>query len=416
MSHPDPDVIQTSPSVPGNPAASHGSGSLGSRIRGEVLEFSSALRSLFEQTSGGATRPSDLARALNIDVPLASRLFRVAHALDASEAMDYLPTLNQARRVIEAAMGLAPGAAADRALAALRRFEGLAGELGEDQRDFESIVSMHLPSGVRRVELAQRRAAYRANTHLWGMTTDCFFNMCVFVPSSEPGVFDAALTVGYLGARLLRPGGDFRVRVSSENIPSRVEGTGSEGPGGPPGQAMLLREFSTVTDAMLTRVEQPGSGGLSEVVLGGSLPTDAQTVVTRHFLRAAARTSEADSCCIEYLASSPTARLHMDIAVPVGATIPSSVRALAHANRHDPRLGYDRIPRDRVPLYETPQAFTNEVRMPPAMGVPRLTEMFDSCIAWLGLEGRRFDIYRCDVDCPMLHSVTCLRVGFGDQA
>ena len=42
--------------------------------------------------------------------------------------------------------------------------------------------------------------------------------------------------------------------------------------------------------------------------------------------------------------------------------------------------------------------------------------MLSDRIAWLGLEGQRFDIYRCDVDFPMLHSVTCLCAAFKDGA
>ncbi len=176
------------------------------QIRDDVAWLSATLAKLFAQLPGPTARSTDLAHTLGVDKPLGSRLFRIARSADPAEAVGLLPTVNQLLRAVRTAGAKAPGAAADEALAAAERLAAAVEELGGDQRRFESVVSATSPKGVRRVELAQRRGAFRANTHLWGGSVDCTAGVLALLPGSDPGMVDGVYVFGNVGVKATRAG------------------------------------------------------------------------------------------------------------------------------------------------------------------------------------------------------------------
>src|SRR5690349_21978367 len=112
-----------------------------------------SLSRLLDHLPAPVERAAELERALQIDSPLAWRVFRIARAVDPAEAVEHLPTVNQLRRAVGQAEGHVPKAVYDGAMSAIERLGGIVSSLGGDQRGFESLVSALSPGGVRRVEL-----------------------------------------------------------------------------------------------------------------------------------------------------------------------------------------------------------------------------------------------------------------------
>lgn len=373
------------------------------RIRGEFATLGRALSALLESLPMDTRRPSDLARFLGLDNPLASRLIRLARASSVVEAVELMPTLNQLRSAVARAGESVPGPAALEAGAALDRFQALVDELGGDQSWFESLASMHLSGGVRRVDMAHRRAAFKANSHLWGRTAECLSAMAILYLADDGDSLDAVYNFGYIKARVLHPNRSFvsTTHTVMANNPESMKRLNSPS---------LLREWSDIQEASISKTFDSEGRAHTEVRLHGQQSTTPQSIVTRQILPRFAALCEPDSCFYSMTATWPMARMHFDVAVESGLSDPSSLRLEAHANAKEPGKWND-DPSERVPMHELPQVFRNVDAVPPVTGVPRIPQLFESSLEWGGLKGKRFDVYRCNIEYPMMHAMVRMRVG-----
>jgi hypothetical protein len=377
-----------------------------SRIRAEVAELSASLSALFSALPTPVRRAPDLVRALGVDNPLACRLLRVARAADPAEAVEYLPTVNQVRHAVNQAAELAPGPAADGARTAVERFAGLVDELGCNQRGFESLVSALSPRGVRRVDHQHRRAAFRANAHMWGLSAECVAVVNVLVPGAEPGWFDFHAVQGFVGARIMRP--DARVAVKGRLRAPSGENAAADGTAIP--GAVLMEAFSTLRDAALHEEEGRAGFRATRIEFKGVRPTHAETLFIRRTVARFAPTGTEEYAATNSLVTWPAAMIHKELIVPAGTTDPATAVLEAYANRDDPKGAYELDPRDRVPLHEEVQVIRNVTAPPPAPELPRLPELFAAVTGAHAGAGVRFDVYRVRIAFPMLHSLVSLRV------
>ena len=385
------------------------------QIRAEVARLSSSLEALFRHLPGAGRRALDLVRSLGIDNPLACRVLRVAHAADPAEAVEFLPTVNQIRRVVELAAERAPGAEADSARAAMQSFEQLVDELGVDQKGFESLVSALTPRGVRRVEMAHRRAAYRANAHMWGVSAECMVQVTVLLPDKEGKKLDLHAIDGFVGARITRPNARviFAARTRPDNMTpdemiSRAaaerDQVGRELPA-----AALLTEFSTLQGAALREVQYAGFRG-TRVDFKGVRPADAENIFIHRHVKGIVGLDSDEYARSNSMISWPTMMLHKDLVLPAGYTDPTTLSQRAFARREDPKAVFEFDPEDEVPLLESPAMYLNVDAAPHTANVPRLPEIVSWILDSHGARGTRLDVYRGEVEFPMLHSMISMMV------
>src|SRR5262249_23121903 len=147
----------------------------------------------------------DLERALGLQTPLAWRIYRLSRAADAASAVEFLPTVRQLERVVAKAAKSVPAAIIDRANAAVAQVAAVVEQVGGNQGGFESVASGLSPAGVRRVEIEHRRAAFRGNSHLWGLQAGCLVACGIEQPGAEPGTRDGIVVRGLLDLQALRP-------------------------------------------------------------------------------------------------------------------------------------------------------------------------------------------------------------------
>lgn len=397
------------------PALSNGTPSgVESQIRTEVAALSSSIAALFSMLPNGGRRAPDLVKALGIDNPLACRVLRVAHAADPAEAVEFLPTVNQIKRVVDLAAERSPGVEAQTAQAAVLKFERVVDELGIDQKGFESLVSALSPRGVRRVEMAHRRAAYRANAHMWGVSTECMAMVMILIPDATGEKLDLHAVSGFVGARITRPNARvmFAARTRPDNIsPDEMihSAAGKELLGKDLPAATLLTEFSTLRGAALREVQYAGFRG-TRVDFKGVRPSDAENIFIHRHVRGVVAVNSDEFAKANSMVSWPAMMLHKDLILPAGYTDPTTLSHRAFARREDPKAVFELDLEDQTPLLEEPQAFVGVTSAPSSANVPRVSEIVEWIFDRHGARGMRMDVYRSEIEFPMMHSMINLQV------
>jgi hypothetical protein len=372
------------------------------QIREVLVGLCGALSAMIDRLPVAIERAADLERALSIDAPLAWRVFRIARAEDPAEAVAHLPTVNQLRRAVSAAAGLAPARVVEDAVQAVDKLAAMASTLGGDQRGFESLVSSLSPGGVKRVELQHRRSAFRANTHLWGIHVRCLSVVAVIHPNKSTGEIDGYFVHGYHDIRPTRPNVPIVMR---SRLKAHEVGTSPTAPA--PIVSMdtdYLDNFSTLPRPALAEME--GTDGFVEtrIQFRGLSPSDAETLTIGRYVTRAFLPGE-DVCDLKMIVTWPCEMLHADILIPTGLTDPATTGLELYANRDEPPKAFELRRDDRVPLHEQTKVFRGIETPPPAAAYPRLREVFDSVVETHGWGGGTYDLYRVQVPFPMMHGL-----------
>lgn len=384
-------------------------GRVDAQIRACVAELTTSLSALFNALPSPARRAPGLVKELGIDNPLACRLLRVANAADPAEAVEFLPTVNQIKRAVDRASVKAPAPIAEAARSAVARFDELVTELGVDQRGFESLVSALSPGGVRRVEMQHRRAAYRANSHLWGCSSELITTTMILVPNEEGRHLDMHAIRGYVGMRITRPNAHV-VFGSRMREPARAPDGRLITDGSSISDAQLLSEFSTVEGASLKEFGDITGFRGTRVEFKGVRPSDAETMFIRRFVPHFVPTNTNEYAASNTLCSWPTAMFQVDIVMPAGVADPASLAAEAYARREDPKGAFALEAYERVPQFESPRSALGVTSLPPSRECPQLPEIFATVAGPFIKRGLKFDAFRLQVPFPMLHSLQCLKV------
>ncbi len=261
------------------------------QIRAVMTGLCTALSKLLDRLPVAIERAADLERALQIDSPLAWRVFRIARAVDPAEAVEHLPTVNQLRRAVAQASGQVPMPVYEAAAGAVEQLGNIVSSLGGDQRGFESLVSALSPGGVRRVELQHRRSAFRANVHLWGMHVRCLSLLVIIHTNNETGEIDGYFVHGYHDVRPTRPGVPMIIR-------SRLKADAQHPvPEGAPQPAVshdtdFLEAYSTLPRPSLAVSAREDGFVETRVGFRGVSAADAETIMLGRYVKRAFDISE----------------------------------------------------------------------------------------------------------------------------
>lgn len=130
-------------------------------------------------------KATDLQRALAIPGTLAWQVFRVAHSRNLIAAADTVPGMKAIRRLVRAAeqQGVSPQSVAELTRSAAR-FEDLVQDVAGSRRTFNSLLTGLNREPDWKDELHYRRAAFEANSHIWGTQVGTKLVTLVFHPSS----------------------------------------------------------------------------------------------------------------------------------------------------------------------------------------------------------------------------------------
>lgn len=178
----------------------------------EAVQRVADLRGLFEKLIGCLPAPvssaTALQRATGLDMKLCWKVYRVVSAPDTLAAAQYVPGPANMRSLIETMSRLgAPAELLDKVAAAGEEFDTFVAAHAGDRRTFDSMVSGFAGAdNEQKTSQRQRRAAFQATSHIWGVQADALVMAMIQRPSAEdPARLDEIGLRAEYGVRRLRP-------------------------------------------------------------------------------------------------------------------------------------------------------------------------------------------------------------------
>ena len=107
--------------------------------------------------------------------------------------------------------------------------------------------------------------------------------------------------------------------------------------------------------------------------------------------------------------SVPCVEIISEMFVPAGWTDPTGARARVYARRHHPERVFAERRRDLLPQREMVSHFRPGDHLPSIDGAPDHARAVQEVLRRHGVQDQPFDVYRCRVEYPILHSLVMLR-------
>ena len=188
------------------PKEAIGADQFGRELSEHLAGLRSGLRQLLTEL-GSPRTPTLLRRQLDIGYTICWQLFQVVRAEDESAGTQNAPSLGALKRLVVAAE--AKGLTRDTAevvRAAADGFHRFIRQHAEDRDYFDSMVAGTTRSNNSQGVLVQRRrAAYRANSHVWGSQNDLWLvSALVRRSAGDPAKMDSIVLSRQQGLRRLR--------------------------------------------------------------------------------------------------------------------------------------------------------------------------------------------------------------------
>jgi hypothetical protein len=382
-------------------------------------QLRAAVASAIATIPGGIKRAADLQKATDLDAKLSWRMFKVAHAPDPLSAGPYVPNPSSIRTFLEAASRV--GVREDLLTAietASDDFEQFVTAHAGDRDTFDSMISA-LAQGedVEHANLRQRRSAFRANRHIWGLQATTQVR-CVFTDvGDDPARVNVVMIDGYVALRQLRRDAPMivsRARVADDRgNPLPVDREPID-PGAVSEHGIsLFRDFCSTPTPQLREVQAAAGFVYGELVSSGVGNRGAITCFTGWRARNVAGRYRAPN--------NMQAIVHGAVRVPCESiTICMLTRTglfegatpeLAVYSDHMAELPYpirthrmDKLllPDERV-MYLGRGA--NTLCSPE---IPQLANLAQAVFDRLGWDGDQFEVHRCTIAYPILPSTVAI--------
>ncbi len=372
-----------------------------------LVDLRDAVRRLVDSSPVPIRRAADLSRTLEVDAPLGWQVFRLAIATDPFAAVPYIPRAGSMDKVLRhAAERSFDGAAIEAARLAFDRFEEAIRRIAGGRGNFDAMVAALGREASGLIEVRHRGAAFRANTHVWGLSADTDHRVAVWHPGSWPGSEHVLSIFGKVNLRQLRPDAVLCLRssvvtdeggasVHAFRTLSLVEGFGSD----PPPAIEVVRD----PDAVRQVVRPAGVGSAGAI-------TFFIHELARDWNEGRAQTSWGLRCLVNV----PCKVMILDMLVPRGWSAPATARLTTHGSLSNPASVVENAEPFLLPTRETVRHLGAGQQGLEAMHtpeVPRCPEMIRAMLRRVEWEGAAFDVYRCRIRYPILHSMVALVVG-----
>jgi hypothetical protein len=370
-----------------------------------------ALAAILDQLRPPVLRASQLKRLLDMSQQVSWGLFNAATARDAHTLASLLPGRRAMETFFDAALrhGVPP-ASIDRARAAFARFEQSVERHAGNRGEFESMMA-DLGEGQDSAgsELKYKRAAFRANTILWGRQAQAFCAATILHPGATPGRLDEAFIKGLVGLRRTR-------RTTPMHTTEVVWRTPA--PGDPPAAPRvpidprevgpesigLLRDFcSRPTPEFRPRQGRPGLR-VHELMNDNLGRSGEVTYFTGDAYRddTAAPGTEGSLVGFSKIIDIPIQAYVGDVVIHKSAwgTGPPEVDVCAF--HIDGSLEYDEA--DRLPMTEKSEYLGEGIDAARTPLIPRYADLLTYAIERMGWNPDEFRVFRCRVEYPVMYT------------
>jgi hypothetical protein len=378
-----------------------------------------ALAEVVAGVPGRVAKPTDLQRALRVDLNLCCKVLKAVSAPGVLPVGLHLPGVLALRSFLKAARKAGvDDAVVDAAVDATEAFNDLVTAHADDRTTFDSMVaSLVVSEDAAQVDFQHRRATARGQAHLFGMQARALIKCLLVQPSADdPAQLDLANLTGFVSLRLWRPARSPIVLTpayttnddAAATRPVRREPLDPDADGA--GGATLLPEFCEGPGVQLREVPASPGRVLGELVGVGIGNKAAVTCVEGHLNRAAVPRYRDDANRIGgHLAEIrvPCDALFLDLLVrddtfgPLRPTVNMCADHLAES-RAPGASPWQRL------AYESVEHLGKGASVLYTPDYARYPELARHAFDRLGWDAERFDVYRCRIEYPVLPSTVAL--------
>lgn len=387
-----------------------------------IAELQRAFAELLNAIPGGVHRAVDIERGLGLNKKLAWQVFKVAQSEQPLAEAANVPTRPSMRRLLSAAADKRISSKViRRTMEAFEKFEAFVNTHGGDREGFLALTSGLGLEGSKEADLRMRKALLRANAQAWGVQIGV--STRTFIIQRRPksaDLFDGILLSGYVGMQRLRAGAPMTLNawVKFANDPAKGAHQDSGKAGSRTtsvsrpetrGLEVLSKFSSQPMPELLTR---PGTDGNieTEIVFPVSGRAGAVTIYTSQSSSAGA-VGEQSRYSLTPLTATPTEILIAEMLIPEGLSDPATASVAVYGRRGAVERVTERRTIDLLPQTETATYLGLREAVPPISEVPQHADAVREVLANVGWLGTKFDVYRCRVGYPILHTLICLDVG-----
>jgi hypothetical protein len=383
---------------------------------GHVLsEYRTALLDLVHAAAGEG---ADLERSMGLDKTLAWKVTSATACAHPFDVARHIPGKSAIRIIIQA--GKKQGverALLTRVEEAYREYERLIATHAGDRATLEMMLLGYAEKERARADRDYRKAAFRANSYVFGIQAQTIFRTYIIHPSdSAPGMFDCISLRGHIGLRRIRAEAPWivhRPRVTDDrgrHLPLRAPQAldakvrAQDNPLAVPwmhdycSQPLpdVQRVAGTQGRIHCEILNGPvGNTGITTCILGETIPGVGPT----------ARCEGHSSVELVLRADMPVKRLILDQLVhrDLLEQAAPDLRIYSELNGPTPP-GDDANLRHQLPTTEIPQRLGADVTSMHCADIPRYTDLLRDALKSQGLDPAKFIAYRSTIDYPPIPS------------
>lgn len=374
------------------------------RLRGALFGLISAL-------PGDVRRAADLSRALDVDTKTSWRLFKIASSTDPLGAGIHVPGRASIKRALKTAeRRQVPaekiGAVAD----AFDAFEDLVRRVAGDRTTFGTMVSAISDGDDGQTDLTHRRAAFRANSHIWGVQSRAQLVTHILHPSvAKPELFDVGVLQGSFDLRRLRRDATWPIANLSSRHDKGGAVTSAPRPLDESAPTGFLWRFCDQPSAPL-RVGGQAAGYANVELLGDrvGIPSES-TYLFGHVMRELVpwyRTEQDTHVRTRASTRTPTELLVFDVLVhhDTFGKVETETSLLSDVTRDQRVTDPQKCEQHRLPTRDEAVYLGQGISLLHAPELPRYTEALEWSLERLGWDPESFHAFRCRAVYPVLPS------------
>lgn len=379
-------------------------GGILSECRGVLSDFRAAAGRLIKAAPTRIDRATDLQVSLGINARLAWQFFRLANSEDVLASVGYIPLPDGMEKVLAAARRARfKPTAVEGAAKAYGRFEELSALHAGDRASFDAMVSGLQDGASEHIEATARRAAYRANAQLWGVQAMTTYR-CLIAGAAGTGMESPSVIIqGSRGVHALRP--RRRLPVCRRTITMTPDGEGAETVPEVVTSGLIEDFCSANLPRIKTRVHGSVAGDFIELTgLGLTARVDVfrSTMLRSPF--------DSDELGVTSMIRTPSEEYVADLVVPAGVVDPSTATVRVYGCLEDVPSAEPVSEEYLLASDHRVEYLGHDLDALELDSFKRCPELIRFVLRDIGRGRESFDLFRCRVRYPVLHTVYSLRV------
>ena len=368
---------------------------------GKVVKgLQSALRQVFSSLSRDMSRPTDLQNLLGVRASLAWQVYRFTKSQSPLEAVKFLPLSDAMQKFFEVAKRKSNvKASVEQATKAYDELQRFIEQHADDRETFDAMVLGLSDSDSGTIDIRARRAAFKANSQFWGLQASMLYRCMIVTGESPSPSAMAAIIQGAMGLRALRPKRD--LPVCRRTITLTTDADPTEFAPKPLGVS-ILEDFCS---EHLPKITTQMRGSVAHDYI--TLEKVGRTAAVDLFLstKMASMLDEQESSMgLTTMVRVPCEEFVADLLIPAGLMHPASSRFRICGCLEDVSAAENATDAHSICKPQPGEYMGRDLDALHDKSFPRCPELLRFVLRDLGASRVNFDIFRCRIEYPMLHS------------